>query len=153
MAAVAAPKFIDIQEDAKTASLRGVAGALKSVLATSNAKLVVTGHDKRILNAATTPKVDEVIEGCTRCSFGFGYPAPDNITLSALIDGVGLNFEDDFVVTAFTSLGSDSFRAEIAFADNVDSVSKALLSNNCYVTYTMSFVGASEPDVVIVPCE
>lgn len=153
LAAVAAPKFIDLQSDAKTSALQGLKGALNSALATTHAKILVTGNDEKILNSGTTPKADEVIEGCTGCTFGFGYPAPDNTTLSFLVDGIGLNFEGDFVVAAFTSLGGDIYRTEITFEENVDPVSKALLTSNCYVRYTMSLVGTAEPTVEISPCE
>ena len=153
LAAVALPRFVDLQSEARTAALQGVKGALASAITTSNAKLLVKGLDKQLLNSGTTPKVDDVIKGCTGCSFGFGYPAPDNKTLSVLVDGIGLDFEGDFVVTAFTSNGSDNYSTEISFVDNVDSSTKKLLNNSCYVKYTMSLVGLNEPSLELVECE
>lgn len=153
LSAVAAPRFINLKSDAQTAALEGIKGALHSVIDTAHAKLVIKGVDKQMLNSATTPKVNEVIEGCTGCTFGFGYPAPDDKTLSVLVDGIGLNFEDDFVVTTFASNGSDNYSAEIAFADNVDTSTGKLINNTCYVKYTMSMVGLGEPTIELVECE
>jgi MSHA pilin protein MshA len=153
LAAVAAPRFINLQSEARTSALQGVKGALESVMSTAHAKLLLRGVDKRILNSNTTPKAEDIISGCTTCSFGFGYPAPDNKTLSTLVDGVGLDLDGDFVVTAFTSLGSDSYRTEITFLDNINTSSRVLLNDACYVRYTMSFVGLAEPRVELVACE
>ncbi len=153
LAAVAVPRFVNLQSEAKTSALQGLKGALASVLSTSHAKLVVKGADKQLLNSRTTPKAEEVIEGCTSCSFGFGYPAPDSRTLSTLVNGISLEFEDEFVVTAATALGSDSYQAEITFLDNIDSANKKLLTDACYVRYTMSLVGLAEPTIELVACE
>lgn len=153
LAAVAAPRFVNLQSEAQTAALQGLKGALESAISTTHAKLLVKGVDKQILNSGTTPKVEDIITGCAGCTFGFGYPAPDNKTLSVLVDGIGLSFEDDFVVTTFTDNGSDNYSAEITVADNVDSSTNKLLNNFCYVKYTMSMVGLDEPSVELVECE
>ena len=153
LAAVAAPRFINLQSEAQTSALQGVKGALNSVLSTAHAKLLVNGLDQRIINSVTTPKAEDIITGCSSCSFGFGYPAPDNKTLSILLDGVGSGFEGDFVVTSLTPLESDTYRTEITFLDNIDTSTRKLLNNTCYVRYTMSFVGLAEPTVELVECE
>lgn len=153
LAAVAAPRFINLQSEAQTSALQGVKGALASVISTTHAKLLVKGLDKKMLNSGTTPKAEDVIKGCSGCSFGFGYPAPDNKTLSVLVDGISLDFEDDFIVTTYTANGNDNYSAEIAFADNVDPATKKLLNNTCYVKYTMSMVGLDEPTIKLVECE
>lgn len=153
LAAAAAPRFVDLQSEARTSALQGLKGALSSALSTSHAKLLVKDADKKILNSATTPKAEDIIAGCSGCTFGFGYPAPDDKTLSVLVDGIGLGLDGDFVVTEFTANGNDNYSAEITFADNVDSSTKKLLNDSCYVKYTMSMVGLDEPSVELVACE
>lgn len=53
LSAVALPRFIDITSDARTASVDGIAGALRSAAALSKAQYVVNGN-----NAAATVTMD-----------------------------------------------------------------------------------------------
>ena len=74
LAAVAAPKFMDLQSDARAASLKGVEAALKSADKMFYAKAVLQGMDKTC-DIAQKVKIDEDwVYGC------YGHVVPTNLS-------------------------------------------------------------------------
>lgn len=47
LAATAAPKFMDLQKDARESALNGMAGALKSAVSMTYSKAILAGKDKQ----------------------------------------------------------------------------------------------------------
>lgn len=66
LSAVAVPKFVNMQEDAKIAALEGARGAVKSAMALTHSRSLLDGHDK-LANST----ID--VEGTT-IQMVYGYP-------------------------------------------------------------------------------
>ena len=84
LSAVAVPKFIDMQEEAKVSALEGARGAVKSAVALAHARWMVDGAD----STATT--VD--MEGSSIAVDSYGYPTAASIMAAA---GIADDFDID----------------------------------------------------------
>lgn len=85
LAVTAAPRFLNLQTDARNATLEGMKGAMEGSFAIAYGKLAVAGlesGDVLPLNPATA-------DWCQFCTFKNGYPANNTNTLIALVDGIG----------------------------------------------------------------
>ena len=79
LAAIAAPKFMDLQTDARISAINGLSGAIKSAVNMSYAKSIIKGTDKldvfcgveKNANISTCP------EGATEVFTKYGIPAAD----------------------------------------------------------------------------
>jgi len=93
LAAVAVPKFVDLQTDARKSMMKGVKGALEGAATTIHAKAVVEGKEK------TTGS--DLINGVP---IVYGYPADTTIalTLAANLDS------NDWLVFGGTGAGTGS---------------------------------------------
>lgn len=98
LAAAALPKFINVTDDARRASLSGVAGGLRSAASLARAQYIVTGT-----NSATTVTMDSssvtVLDEDNNAGLG-GRPIvpPDNATVSGI--RVAMPDPDGYSVTA-----------------------------------------------------
>ena len=110
LAVIAAPKFMNLQNDARTATLKGMKGILESTVDTVYAKMAANGMESvpYVVNRKDPPKGaiynSLSFMGCKNdleiCSFQYGYPSAFAPTLNLLIDGVGNNsgiINDDFI--------------------------------------------------------
>jgi MSHA pilin protein MshA len=86
LAAIALPKFVDLQIDARKAKLYGAQGAIASAMAMSHGKFLVDG-----LAAQTSEGVPVALV--------FGYP--DRLTIAA---AAGVKVEDYILTTTATTL-------------------------------------------------
>lgn len=96
LAVTAAPKFIDLQGDARAAVVNGLKGSLKSAVSMAHAKALVQGKEKytgdMCLSGSSLDKCpsDKII----KMSNGFPYICCGNYdALPKLIDGFNDNFE------------------------------------------------------------
>jgi len=120
LAVTAAPKFIDIQNDAKAAALKGVNGAIAGSMTITYAKSALEGEQKD----ASTETIPPVASGVAT---HFGYPAP---TVDALRLAAGIS-EPDF------DMAVDSSIVYISAKGLAKTVDKAgIVATNCYVSYT-----------------
>lgn len=120
LTATAAPKFLEIQQDARIAALKGGAGAASSAAQIVYGKAAIQGMELAASGAISTASgsVDIV----------WGYPAATSAGIGAAVTGFGEN--GDFVaVSAATSSVTDK---EIRFS--LASMSEAARSN-CFFTY------------------
>jgi MSHA pilin protein MshA len=85
LSAVAVPKFVDMQTEAKQAALEGARGSVKSAVNLVHAKWLVGGQ---------TSPVD--VEGDNIAVDAFGYP-----TLASIVDAAGIG--DDFTSSNTTA--------------------------------------------------
>jgi MSHA pilin protein MshA len=82
LAAVAVPKFVSLQGDARLAVLRGVEAAARSAADTAHAKALTQG-----LTGATAVLPAGNIEGAGAINLVFGYPATNQITSLVNVSG------------------------------------------------------------------
>lgn len=81
LAATAAPKFIDLQDDAKSATLQAVQGAVNSANALVHSKSLIDGTNKDNAAANKVVKVNGV-----DVKLVFGYPEATVAAWNALLD-------------------------------------------------------------------
>lgn len=120
LSAVAVPRFVNMQNEAKQAALEGARGAVKAAVGLVHAKWLVGGAD------ATVTTVD--VEGGTVAVDTYGYPtaADDGIMIAAgltddfEIDGSGNITRDG--ETAGTGIWSFTYTAATATSPPVVSV-------------------------------
>ena len=138
LAVTASPKFLDIQGDAQTSTVEGVAGSLKGAVNIVYSKALIQGE----ANSA-----NQALTGVTDVTVDYGYPAAEETTLRAIMDlsttewEIGRNGGDD--------------EARIYPAGDYDGNATSSDNNfsndqNCYVSYTLVDSTASEPVIAVV---
>lgn len=92
LAATAAPKFMDLQKDAKTSAIHGLQGAVKSAANMAYAKSIIQGSDKIEDYGGTDKTCKEAVESSDIVCTVYGYP-------QAAKDGIikAMQDEDSFV--------------------------------------------------------
>ncbi len=104
LAATAAPKFMDLQKDARVSAIQGLQGAIKSAVNMGHAKSILNGSDKmeyaigstKSTNCGNSPAItDKMTEICTI----YGYPA-------ASANGIMSLLQQSFADAPNTSTGA-----------------------------------------------
>ena len=80
LAVTAAPKFMNMQGDARAATLNGMKGAVQSAATMVYSKAIIKGVDK----AATSSEV--TTDGTTTIATVYGYPAATSAGIALVID-------------------------------------------------------------------
>ncbi len=111
LAAVAVPKFVDMQTQAKAATVKGMQGALQGAMAVAHAQAIMTG--------ATGATGTITMEGTT-IDMVYGYPAQAAASNNSV---AGTITEDGFTYAEGT--GTFTLDSDSATAD-------------CFVTYTQA---------------
>jgi MSHA pilin protein MshA len=81
LAAVAVPKFIDLQSDARVSALKGVKAALEGGATLTYSKAAIDGIEK-----AATASVDVNDDGTGTVTVVYGYPTADAAGIGAVVD-------------------------------------------------------------------
>ncbi|MEZ9980883.1 type II secretion system protein [Vibrio cyclitrophicus] len=81
LAVTAAPRFLNLQDDAKNATLEGLAGAMQGAAG------IVYG--KSAINGTETSGASSIIIDNTTVATVFGYPAGTSAAIGAIVQGVG----------------------------------------------------------------
>ncbi|MBY3787669.1 prepilin-type N-terminal cleavage/methylation domain-containing protein [Photobacterium carnosum] len=163
LAVVAAPKFMNLQNDARNASLKGLEGALKSTFGVTYSKLAVAGLENESYVATRIKKVSDGsgtyganlnIPGCSTkqdCVFAYGYPLNDSGTLKNLIN----NFNTDWRIANHTIENRITFKQFTVEAK--DSAGKfdgyKMNRDNCYLTYIPASSTTSSYKLKFTPCK
>lgn len=131
LAVTAAPKFLNLQDDARTATLKGVEGSLNSAAAMVYSKAVIVGQDKNPTGSVDLPEgtVDLV----------FGYPKADKDVLQKVV-----NLSDNgWDITNIDDGGVGIFPNGVS----------AATAKNCYVTYEQPVSSGVAPVVTVFDCK
>ena len=127
LAATAAPKFIDLQDDAKDAVNDGIAAAMESAASLVYAKAVIASKESG--TASLTTPVADIVNGY-----------PKHTSIVSLLD-----------------LNSADFTTTVIAASNLVVISRAGTtgtidaSTACTISYTDAAAG-ERPSIAIVPC-
>lgn len=116
LAVTAAPRFLNLQVDARQASLQGLKGAMDGAAGIVYGKSAIEGEET-VSSAATT-------EGITTA---FGYP--DNSATGIVDAVVGLE-------TDWTSFTSGATQLLVTFEDDTLTDAAGIAATNCFVSYT-----------------
>lgn len=114
LAVTAAPKFLNLQDDARASSLQGLKGAIEGAAGITYGKAAIQGKD-----AAVSGSVDNI-------DVVYGYPAATSAALTSAVTGLA---EDWKVIKVTTGSG-----ASIAYSYE----STAANASECVVTYTQA---------------
>ncbi|CAK1762043.1 MSHA pilin protein MshA [Vibrio crassostreae] len=117
LAVTAAPRFLNLQDDARESSLQGLKGAIDSAAGIVYGKAAVEGVESKVYTATPAPSV----EGITT---SFGYPTADEAGIGKAV--VGLT--TDWAVTASVANTSITYSFSGTAAD----------ATACIVTYTQA---------------
>ncbi|MFW8591799.1 prepilin-type N-terminal cleavage/methylation domain-containing protein [Glaciecola sp. 2405UD65-10] len=138
LAVTAAPRFIDIQEDARKETMQGVKAAIQGASQLVYAKAAIKG----VQNSADS----DVTIGTSTVETKYGYPEGDTLTTFeelqkfVEIDSTKLvledsNATDDMIRIRFSSVTSD---------DTPNPVT------GCYVQYTGASAEGTVPEIIVV---
>ncbi len=148
LAVTAAPRFIDIQGDARASTLEGVKAALLGGGQLVYAKSAIAGFQRNENSdddGATT--TDQVIIGGIRVETDFGYPHADSMTIAMLAGWVDLP-STDWVMTV-GGAGATTPAVE-TFGIAPGTIAPDYSTDTCHVIYPNAANVNSSPIVTVV---
>ena len=131
LAVTAAPKFMNLQNDARNASLEGLKGAMQGAAGIVYGKAAIEGKE----TAGTAVKPESVTVDGTPIKVIYGYPTADNNGIAKAVAGMESN--GDWVVVGSATPAETKY----TFANSKN--------QNCFVTYT----AATKAKDVITPAK
>ncbi|MGR6838300.1 type II secretion system protein [Aliivibrio wodanis] len=141
LSVIAAPRFLNLQDDAKTSVIKGIKSSIDSALNIAYGKLAIEGlESEALLLPGEVP-----IDGCGQCLFSYGYPKRDFDTFYALVNGVG---EGEDIQLAYTIEATSAPTLFFTFSDNIidDSGFPTIKNDSCYVKYEAVVVNAGDDE-------
>jgi MSHA pilin protein MshA len=147
LAVTAAPKFINLQSDARTATLQAVKASMQSAATIIHSKSLIAGNEDKASDGVTGA-VKVVVNGVDT-SINYGYPLGD---YTAAIVAVNAGDWDDLLEIAadFSSVVIDG--KYYVYPKDVPAPSDPIVAtDNCYVAYTQATVNAL-PTYVVTDC-
>ncbi|WP_428462161.1 type II secretion system protein [Photobacterium kagoshimensis] len=154
LAVTAAPRFMNMQVDARNSALQAMKGAMTSGMEMGYGILAMNG-----LEATPLLNKDVPVAGCekTSCDFRYGYPAADTLTLPVLVDALGDHTKRDDWAIVFIH-GQDDLQGPsitITQRDNVyrEGQQSKLVNNNCFIRYYRKTQNDIPYRLEITPCQ
>lgn len=135
LAATAAPKFMDLQKDARISALNGLMGALKSANSMVYSKAILAGQDTIdpgiiCSNSEPCSKGKDGVYTDNAVKLKYGHPAADK-------DGIVKALQDDIVEYSATEVGDWVYKKEDQYIRIYPAVFKdSTNTTECYVQYT-----------------
>ena len=109
LAVTAAPRFLNLQDDAKNATLEGLAGAIQGASGIIYGKAAIAG-----IETSSGP----VSAGAGNVETAFGYPVATSEAIAAIVQGVGTDEDFTFIRILDVNVGNTSVSAaEFGIAD------------------------------------
>jgi MSHA pilin protein MshA len=137
LAAVAVPKFIDMQEEAKISALEGARGAVKSAVALA--------HSRWMLDGASADNNTVKMEGIDVAVDDFGYPTVASILVAAGIKANSASTDNDFMIESSTG------KIYRAADDKADDNGGSPASGAYYFKYTGATSSGTSPTLTSPP--
>lgn len=143
LAVTAAPRFIDLQGDARASTLQGAKAAMTSGMQLVYAKSAIAGEQN---NAHTTDATSEVTINGNTVDTDFGYPDAESTTTIAILNNWIELADADWTLTADTPAAGQFVVTPEGVAYN------ATAANACQLIYTES-TGANVAPVITLETE
>ena len=148
LAVTAAPKFIDIQSDAKASTLQGVKAALQGGSKLIYAKSALAGGQNNAnADDGATTSTDEITIGTTRIETEFGYPHANSMDTTMLAGWVDLQ-SSDWTLTVGTTATDTPAVESFGITPGTDTPDYA--SDTCHILYSNAANATSAPVVTLV---
>ena len=148
LAVTAAPKFIDLQDDARTSTLDGIKGSIESVKAFTYSKSLIAGNetvDGDVASPGVTPLI--VVNG-QNVNVSFGYPRSNAASVAEWRDNLLEIGVGDFVISEITDV--------IYITADPDGTNTPLtvVPTTCFVIYTEAATAANAdiPVTAVTDC-
>ena len=159
LAVTAAPKFINLQSDARTATLQAIKASMETATALVHSKSLIAGNDTAAAAATDTPTVVVNSDGDV-VNLDLGYPISDKDSVSAgvpatdwalLLDVDIADFiiADDAITGSVVVYPADGDKPA-AFPSDLDAPTSA--ESDCFAYYTETSVATTKPVMGVVPC-
>jgi MSHA pilin protein MshA len=132
LAVTAAPRFLNLQSDARASSLQGLKGAMAGAGSIVFGKAAIEGVEAVSKDATTAPEVDGI-------TTHYGYPTADADGIEKAVDGLTSDWES---VSGTVSGAAYTFKGQ----DSDDYTN----SNGCYVTYNEAASSSASPVITVV---
>lgn len=145
LAATAAPKFMDLQKDARISALNGLMGAMKSANSMVYSKAILAGQDtvasgfvcsngdscdeKKCPEGKSSCKEDDKVYPASRVTLRYGHPTADK-------DGIVKALQDDIVEYNAKDVGDWVYKQEYQYIRIFSATFKDSPNTKCYVKYT-----------------
>ncbi|WP_281221748.1 prepilin-type N-terminal cleavage/methylation domain-containing protein [Photobacterium sanguinicancri] len=158
LAVTAAPRFLNMQVDARNSALQAMKGAIASSLEMGYGVLAMHGLEKvpQFDNKKQTVPIPKCESGVP-CDFRYGYPAPDSTTLTSLVDHLGDRFGKEDWALIRTASDNQDYSVTITTSDNVERTIngniESLKNENCYIRYYASQAIDKPYRLEITPCQ
>ncbi len=139
LAVSAAPKFINLQADAKEATLDAVKASVETAMSIVHAKSLIAGNE----NTAAGANVDVTIDAAgTKIELDYGYPDGTIVNLTDLLD---INVDD------FTTILSGGLVYIYPTGGTIPASTTPGSTDKCSVRYTEASSATVKATVVVVP--
>jgi len=140
LAVTAAPKFIDLQDDARTATLQGIKASMQSASSMLYSKSLIKGNEATATAAAVFVTVNGVNVGTN-----FGYPVADYSGAAVgswanLIDVAAADFTPVVIATG-----------ELVYYPT-GNTAPTLITDTCIVYYTQAANATTSPTFTVIDC-
>lgn len=151
LAATAAPRFIDLTSDAETASIEGVAGAMRTAVSLVNSRSIIKGNTEEISNNAALATVN-IGDGLGPSNDGeliiqLGNPRAVVADWQRLLEVGDINSGNYRFATANVPGAGAVFFVYLASRPSAPTN----LTDDCYAYY-LPRLSIREPSVVVRPC-
>ena len=148
LAVTAAPKFINLQADARTATLQAIKASMQTASSLVYSKSLIAGIETTEAGGANNPTV-VVNSGGGVVNLDFGYPVSTAGTTPATVPATdwGLLLDvstDDFLIT-----GTVTGYVIVYLADNEIPTA---ITDDCIVYYQEAQSSGDQPDITVVDC-
>lgn len=140
LAVTAAPRFLNLQTDARQASLEGLRGAMQGASGIMFAKAAIDGYE----TVATSTERD--VDG-TKVFVAWGYPIAGSTGIELLVAGLEDDTQWQEVVSTKIDGGVALDTSYYTLADFTVPTTGTL--DNCYVKYTLTVGGSNSQDPTI----
>ena len=140
LAVTAAPRFMDMQADAKASALAGVKASLESGATLVYAKSAIKGEERK-----TTATINVSQNGTAKnIDVAFGYPAAKNINIAKLQYWIDIDANDFDVAPIGTAASATSFTVSLEAQGSYDASDA---TTQCHVIYNNAADANSSPIV------
>ncbi len=138
LAVTAAPRFMNLQGDARASALQGMKGAMSGAAGIVYGKAAIAG-----IETATTQSAATTVEDVTTV---YGYPTADATGIVNAVKG----FKDDWSYAAASGvLVATLPTTAIPVSANGTTTNDTITATNCYVQYTQATASAKDASVTI----
>ena len=120
----AAPKFLNLQDDAKVIAVKGLAGAMKGAAGITYGKAAVAGEESKETGYITVDGVSTAVK--------YGYPT--NATLADVVDGLDTDWvknptlPSDMTTSAAVYYGYEGFGCIATYTEAADQNTPAVIA-------------------------